>query len=184
MASVACGATFDGGAVTRIEERVAISRPADEIYQLLTHDEPEWLLPFLRIAAHNGEQAGFDLRARLRGQPRLRSEAEKRIVVSLGNATVNVDGGTVEIPFRWESGGYKSVFPVLDGTLVIRTVDEERTEVILEGAYQTPAPVSGDLDDTLVAHHAAQTAVKDLLSNLRSAMEEESSRKDLVEGPS
>ncbi|MGZ6557109.1 MAG: hypothetical protein ACXVEY_09730 [Actinomycetota bacterium] len=179
----AAGTAGWGVTLTKVEERVAIARPADEVYQLLTHEEPEWLLPFLRIAAHNGEQAGFELRARLRAQAKLRSEGPKTMVISLGNASVDVDAGVVEIPFHWEAAGYKSIFPLLDGRLLVKAIGEH-TELVLQGEYRTPPPVSGDLDDTLVAHHAAQVAVRDLLSNLRTAMEDESSRKDLVEGSS
>ena len=50
------------------DERVKIARPVDEVYRLLAHEETEWLLPFLRLAAHKGEKAGAELRARLQSR--------------------------------------------------------------------------------------------------------------------
>jgi hypothetical protein len=52
----------------------------------------------------------------------------------------------------------------------------------LAGTYRLPPPVTGNLDDTLVAQHAAQTAIRDLLEKLCIAMESESSKNSLVEG--
>jgi hypothetical protein len=52
----------------------------------------------------------------------------------------------------------------------------------LGGTYQPALPITGNLDDSLVAQHAAQTAIRDLLEKLCIAMESESSKNSLVEG--
>jgi hypothetical protein len=164
-----------------IEESVVIGRSVDEVYQLLTHEQTEWMQPFLRIAAHKGEEAGFDLRARLRPHPTERAEEPRSTSVRLGSPSVLVDGRSIEVPFSWEARGYRCVFQAFEGHLVITPAPDDQAKLSIMGSYLAPRPVTGDLDDTLVDHHASQTAIKDLLLNLQIAMETVSSEKDLVE---
>ena len=57
---------------------------------------------------------------------------------------------------------------------------DEMTSLSILGAYREPEPLTGGIDDSLVAQHAAQTMVRDLLDNLRVAMESESSPNTVV----
>lgn len=168
--------------MSTVEERVTIARPVDEVYRLLAHEETEWLQPFLRLAAYKGEKAGAELRARLQSQPVAVVEASRRIEVTLGRPSVLVEGAAIEIPLHLESRGYRCIFPALDGRMLLSRADEQKTNLSLAGTYQPPLPVTGNLDDTLVAQHAAQTAIRDLLDKLCIAMESESSKNSLVEG--
>jgi hypothetical protein len=168
--------------VSTIDERVTIARPVDEVYRLLTHEETEWLQPFLRLAAHKGEEAGAELRARLQSQPVAVAEASRTIEVTIGRPSVLVEGAAIEIPVHLESRGYRCIFTAFDGRMLLSRADEERTSLSLTGTYQPPLPLTGNLDDTLVAQHAAQTAIRDLLDKLCIAMESESSKNSLVEG--
>jgi hypothetical protein len=168
--------------VSTVDERVTIARPVDEVYRLLTHEETEWLQPFLRLAAHKGERAGDELRARLESQAVAVAEASRTIEVTIGRPSVLVEGAAIEIPLHLESTGYRCMFTALDGRLLLSRADEERTNLSLSGTYQPARPVTGNLDDSLVAQHAAQTAIRDLLEKLCIAMESESSKNSLVEG--
>jgi uncharacterized membrane protein len=169
--------------VSTVDERVTIARPVDEVYRLLTHEETEWLQPFLRLAAHKGEQAGTELRARLQSQQVVVvSEGPRTIEVTIGRPSVLIEGAAIEIPLHLESSGYRSMFTALHGRMLLSRADEEKTSLSLAGTYQPPPPVTGNLDDTLVAQHAAQTAIRDLLEKLCIAMESESSKNSLVEG--
>jgi hypothetical protein len=161
--------------LSTVEERVTIDRAVDEVYQLLSHEETEWLQPFLRLAAHRGEQAGADLRARLKPRFSSRVEGPRTVDVVLGRPTVLVDGNAIEIGVRIETNGYRCVFTSLDARMLLAKSGEDKTSLSLLGAYREPEPLTGGIDDSLVAQHAAQTTVRDLLDKLRVAMESESS---------
>ena len=169
--------------MSTVEERITIDRPVDDVYRLLSHEETDWLQTFLRLAAHKGEKAGADLRARLK--PGLRvthADGPRTIEVTLGRPTVLVEGNAIEIPIRLQTNGYRCVFPELEGRLLLSRSNGENSSLSLLGAYREPEPVTGGIDDSLVSQHAAQTTVRDLLANLCVAMESESSRNTLVDG--
>jgi len=168
--------------VPMIEERVTIARPMDEVYQLLSHDDAEWLQPFIRIAAHKGEKAGGDLRARLRSQAEQPSDQPRVVTITVGAPSVLVEGAAIEVPVHLELTGYSNVFSLFHGRLLVSEGEPSHTTLTLNGTFQPPPSMTGALDDTLVAQHAAQTAVRDLIDNLRIAMEDESSMKGMVEG--
>ena len=166
--------------MSTVEERITIDRPVDEVYQLLSHDETEWLQPFLRLAAHRGEQAGADLRARLKPGLFARAEGPRTVDVTLGRPTVLVEGNAIEIGIHIETNGYRCVFTTLEARLLISKAQEDKTSLSLLGVYEEPQPLTGGIDDALVAQHAAQTTVRVLLENLRVAMESESSPNTVV----
>jgi hypothetical protein len=169
-------------AVSTVEERVTINRPVDEVYRLLSHDETEWLHPVLRLAAHRGELAGTDLRARLKPGTVARADGPRVVTVSLARPTVLVEGNAIEIGIHVETNGYRCVFESLDGRLLLSRSDQEQTSLSLLGAFREPAPLTGGIDDSLVAQHAAQTTIRTLLEHLAIAMESETSRNQVVEG--
>lgn len=166
--------------MSSVEERVTIARPVDEVYRLLSHDESEWLQPFLRLAAHRGEQAGADLRARLKPGTATHADGPRTITVTLGRPTVLVEGNAIEIPIQIETNGYRCVFTQLEARLLLSKSHDDKTSLSLLGAYHEPEPLTGGIDDSLVAQHAAQTTVRHLLENLRVAMESESSPNTVV----
>ena len=161
--------------MSTVEERVTIDRPVDEVYRLLSHEETEWLQPFLRLSAHRGELAGSALRVRLKPGLSVRTDGPRTVSVTLGRPTVLVEGKAIEIGIQIETNGYRCVFPSLDARLLVSKSDDDKTSLSLLGAYREPEPLTGGIDDSLVAQHAAQTTVRDLLDNLRVAMESESS---------
>lgn len=169
-------------ALSTVEERVTIDRPVDEVFRLLSHEETEWLLPFIRLAAHKGEQAGTDLRARLKPGPVVRAESHRTVTVTLGRPTVLVEGSAIEIGIRIETNGYRCVFSALEGRILLSRSGESKTSLSVLGAYRDPQPITGGIDDSLVAQHAAQTTVRDLLDTLCVAMESESSMNTMFEG--
>ena len=163
-----------------LEERVTIARPMDEVYQMLSHDDAEWLQPFVRIAAHKGEKAGGDLRARLQAHVEEQVDQPRVVTITVGEPSMLVEGAAIEVPIHLELTGYSNVFSAFHGRLLVSEAEPNRTMVTLGGTFQPPTSMTGALDDTLVAQHAAQTAMRDLIDNLRIAMEDES-LKGLVE---
>jgi hypothetical protein len=168
--------------VSTVDEQVIIDRPVDEVYRLLSHEETDWLQPFLRLAAHKGERAGSDLRARLKPGLVAAPDGPRTIGVALGRPTVLVEDNAIEIPIRLATNGYRCVFPEFEGRALVSKSGDNKTSLSVLGAYREPTPITGGIDDSLVAQLAAQTTVRDLLENLCVAMETESSRNTLVEG--
>jgi hypothetical protein len=155
-----------------IHEQVATHRTMEDVIQLLAVEDHTWLEPFLRLSAHAGEQAGHELRARLRPMPARISAAPRSVEIRIEAATVVVENGSIEMPFIWDSKGYVCISPRIEGRVIV-TRHDEGALVAIDAAYQPPAPVTGDLDDALVAHHAAQVAIHDLLRKLQTALDAE-----------
>jgi hypothetical protein len=168
--------------VPTLEERVTIARPLNDVFRLLSHDDAEWLRPFIRIAAHKGERAGAELRSRLQPRDHAREGRPRVVTVDIGPPSVVVEGGAIELPMHLELTGYGCVFATLDGRLVLSEAPEG-TSLTLAAGFEPPATMGSDLDDARVAQHAAQTAVRELIDTLRIAMENESSVKGIVEEP-
>jgi hypothetical protein len=170
--------------LSALEERIVIDRPVDDVHRVLSHEESDWLEPFLRLAAHKGERAGMDLRARLKHGAATTPDMPRTVRVALGSPTVHVEGNAIEIPISIRTRGYRCVFPTLDGRLLIARAEGEKTSLSLRGVYGAPVPVTGGIDDSLVAQLAAQTTLRDLLQNLCLAMESDTSRNTMAEGSS
>lgn len=145
-------------ATTRVHCRL------DELAELLSHRPAGWLRPFLRIACHEGEALATRLEARL-GPARL----AKRVVVDLG-PRVKQDGSII-VPLHWHADGYRALFPEFEGRFVLRPLGRNLSEVTLDGTYDPPGGVIGDLVDRLIAHRAAERFAVTLLENLRAAVE-------------
>jgi hypothetical protein len=167
--------------LSTIDERITIDRPVDEVYRLLSHEETEWLQPFIRLAAHRGEAAGNELRGRLKPGLSVPPQSPRTVAVDLGRATVLVEGNAIEIPIRIQTNGYRCVFGSLDGRVLLSKSGNEKTSLSILAQYHEPQPVTGGIDDSLVAQHAAQTTIHHLLGNLCVAMESESPQNTLVE---
>jgi hypothetical protein len=160
--------------MTSIHEQIAAARPLEDVIQLLAHEDRSWLEPFLRLSAHAGERAGYELRARLRPAVINPAPGPRAATIRIDPATVVVENGSIEMPFLWESRGYRCVSPHIEGRIII-TRQDGGAVVAIDATYEPPAPVTGDLDDTLVAHHASQVAIHDLLRNLQTAIDADSS---------
>lgn len=161
--------------MTRLAATAAVRCKLDELAEILSHRPADWLRPFLRIAYHEGEALATRLEAKL-GPVRL----AKRIVVHLGDPFT--DDGSVVVPLRWEAAGYRALFPVFEGRFVLRPLSREFTEVAVEGAYDPPGGLLGDIVDRSVAHRAAERSVVNLLDNLRAAIESRATAEGRVAG--
>lgn len=153
-------------------ERLTIRCPTEALAEVLTHRPEGWLRPFLRIAGHEGESLGAKL-----GVPGAAPKIvarRKAVAVSVGDPAEvpEADGEETEIPLRWECSGYRLVFPLLEGRFLLRRLSDDFTELALEGLYEAPGWVIGDLNGRMFADRVARTCVHNLLANLRAAVEE------------
>lgn len=158
----------------RLRARAVVGCPVGDLAEVLAHRPGDWLKPFARIASHEGEQVGTRLRASLGSAPRGSISVSKAVVVRLGEPerTDGAGAAVVSVPVRWEAAGYRWLFPVFEGFFVLREVSPGCTEVTIEGSYDPPGGLVGDLADRTVARKAARASVRNLLANLGAAAEE------------
>ncbi|MBI4730449.1 MAG: SRPBCC family protein [Acidobacteria bacterium] len=156
--------------MTELQESVRVGCPLGVVAEILAHRPGDWLRPFLRIASHEGDAVGTKLRATLGRAPGGPLAMRKAVLVTLGEPEISEE--SVVVPVRWEAAGYRALFPVFEGRFLLRPAGDGETEVALSGRYDPPGSVVGDVVDRLVARRAAEVSVRNLLENLRVAVEE------------
>jgi hypothetical protein len=78
--------------------------------------------------------------------------------------------GCAAIAVRWEAALFDSLFPVLDGTLIIAPLGKHRCRVSIEASYRPPLEKIGALVDHAVLHRVAQSTVHEFLRQLAAAL--------------
>jgi hypothetical protein len=78
--------------------------------------------------------------------------------------------GSATIPIRWDAAVLQSVFPVLDGTLVITPLGGSRCRLGIEASYRPPLEGIGLLADRLLLHRVAESTVHDFLERLAATL--------------
>ncbi len=82
--------------------------------------------------------------------------------------------GSVAIPIRWDAAVLESVFPVLDGTLIVTPLGGSRCRLGIEASYRPPLDRVGALVDRVVLHRVAERTVHDFLKRLAAALTDDS----------
>ena len=83
-------------------------------------------------------------------------------------------GGCAAIALRWEAALFDSLFPVLDGTLIISPLGKHRCRVAIEASYRPPLEGIGALLDRALLHRVAQSTVHEFLRQLGTALSPQS----------
>lgn len=122
----------------------------------------EWLLPLADTATDDGEA----LLVRIGPSGGLLSRVVR---VRLGGCAAR-RGGAV-IPIRWESAAQASLFPVLDGTLVLTALDEAHCRLTLEASYRPPLDRVGLWLDSVIFHRVAQSTVRSFIHRVGRSFE-------------
>jgi hypothetical protein len=149
--------------------------------RLLDAESPTWLLPFLRLAGGEGEQAGTRVlptaereRALDGGTPRTRLEE-----VELGDRLARAHDGTFSRPLLWRTAGFAALFRRLEADLSA-TPRASGTVLGLEGCFERPASLDAVPNGILAGRRAAETAARSLLGHLRAALEHPASEEMLA----
>ena len=145
---------------------IRVDRPFDELAELLSIRPADWLLPFLRIAAHAGEAtAGRALR--IPSPP-----GSRRIAIEL----LTPEGGDriseLIVPLRWRTAGFDWVTPSYAGRLHVRRLSARSCEIVLDGSYILPAGVT-DGAHAAAAEVAVHVTISTLLRSFAVAVEEQ-----------
>jgi len=135
--------------------------------EILSTRPPDWMVPFLRIAAFAGETAAG-------GGGRLAADEAppRRVLVDLLDPPHGGDPSERLVLLRWRTYGYRYVPPSYAGRLVIRGGIDGSCEVTLEGSYALPDTAEGE-DDAHAAAVATSVMVTTFLRSLREAAEEQ-----------
>jgi len=150
--------------------RGALPWPLMDVVDLLAHQPSDWLDPFLRIAAHFGDGEGVSL-ARTLGRSVQPADGERSVRILVRGRRVAPDSAEATVAFRWQTDGYGTVFPTLDGRFVLDRVSESETSIAIEGRV-TPPDALTDPAGRIVARRAAMATAARLLASLQIAVEE------------
>jgi hypothetical protein len=148
-----------------VQERLEIERPIEELTRLLGTRPSDWLLPFLRIAAQAGDEAG---RRATHFVPELSRELAAHVEIS--DAALADDAGLDEVsfPVRWRTAGYAWIARRFTGEIRVRRRGSGSAELSISGTCEPPTgPAHGP------ATIANRALVVSLLRTLRDAVEEQ-----------
>jgi len=149
------------------EERV-VTAPAHEAVRVL-REPGEWLEQAAEAAGHGGEAVTARMRSEL-SRGGLRVKVSKRVQVEVGNVTRV--GDHFVVPITWQASGFAGLFPVMDAILEVHPAGREQARMVFWGRYDPPLGRMGDLVDRFIAHEAAQSSVRVLLSAIGQRAEE------------
>lgn len=126
-----------------------------------------WLAPHVQAASAEGEAI------RVRVGPGGASWLGKSVTVHLGKPDGSDD--SLAIPLSWEATGPSGLFPHLEGTLRLLSVDPERAELSLVGRYRPPLGRAGQVLDEALLSRVASATVRSFLRRVARTLEESSS---------
>ncbi|MEN8113100.1 MAG: hypothetical protein ABFS21_01830 [Actinomycetota bacterium] len=70
------------------------------------------------------------------------------------------------IPLTWEATGTPGLFPKMEAELVVARVDEELTQVKVQGHYEPPLGGFGRMIDKALLHRVAEASTKHLVDRI------------------
>src|SRR5437660_828862 len=116
----------------KVSTGVVVHCELETLYDLLSHRPTDWLTPFIRIASHRGEEAGRVVCARLSKRERVALQADREAFLVLGEPYLLVDRNAVAVPIRWISTGYRTLFGMFEGELIVNALDDRTSELSIE----------------------------------------------------
>jgi hypothetical protein len=156
-----------------VAEQAWTCTPFEIASRLLEVESPTWLLPFLRLAGGEGEQAGSRVLSAplLTAAGRLDPPRTKLEEVELGGEPTLAAGGKMCRHLLWRTAGFTALFRRLEGELSV--IPRAAGAVLgLEGCFERPVLLEAVPNGELAGRRAAETAVRSLIGHLRSALEE------------
>jgi len=78
--------------------------------------------------------------------------------------------GSAAIPIRWEALTFGSLFPVLDGTLLLSDLGGGRSRLGIEASYRVPLDKVGERLDRALFHRVAESTIRSFLERMAGAL--------------
>lgn len=92
----------------------------------------------------------------------------KEVCLDVGEAMRGDD--RTSIPLSWWATGTPSLFPTMEGELIVTAIGSGLTQVTLQGAYTPPLGAVGRLLDRAMLHRFAELSVKDFVDRIVSQL--------------
>ena len=146
-----------------VSEVVNVSRPLADVTARLTGGGG-WLIPHLDAAREEGEDMVLKI------GPGESGLVAKTVTVHLGTPVTVED--IVAAPLRWEATCPSGLFTRLTGSLRLRPVEDDRTELTLAGRYRPPLGRAGQAIDEALLGRAARATIRSVLGRIAAALEE------------
>lgn len=150
--------------VVFLTDVVEVERSSREVEDRLLHSGSE-LLPIAGEATACGQTmlltVGPAIGERVVGVP---------VKVQLGPRWTR--DGRAAIPIRWEAATFESLFPVLDGTLLVAPLGDHLCSITIEASYRPPLEAFGAILDRLLLHRVAESTVREFLKRLAVCLSE------------
>ncbi len=154
-----------------VDDTVEVALPAALVGALVLQQSGSWLAPLVHAAADEGSR----LRMRLGPTGTDHRSLSKSVEVSVGDV-VDHDG-TLVVALSWRPtgrAGLSSLFPSLDGRLLVASLGDGRSLLRLTGRYQPPLGRTGHLLDEVVMNRVAAATAHSFLRRLAGGLEERS----------
>ena len=137
------------------EASVTLAFPLDRVERELTDPGQQW-------AASLDGVGGADLLAavgvRLGAIP-----VYKHVRLTLGSPIVHIRPGRTVLPISWQAAGGPPLFPRMDGSLEVESVDASATRLTLKASYDPPLGRLGELVDRTLLNRLAAGTMKDFV---------------------
>ncbi len=77
------------------------------------------------------------------------------------------------VPVVWEATGATSLFPKMEGSLILADIGPDHTQLAFRGTYEPPLGALGRALDKVLMHRLAESSVKGFVDRIGSALESE-----------
>ena len=156
-----------------LEESVDVARPLEAIWGRFRGDG-SWFAPLATAAEEDGEALY------LRVGPSWAGGQARKVIVLLGPP--HNRGEAIVVPISWRSAALPGLFPILDGDLVVASIDEQRCRITLEASYEPPFGEVGRQLDKALLHRVATSTARAFLDRVADSLEENRPVIDLTPG--
>jgi hypothetical protein len=159
----------------QLTEQVLISCPTSIVIDLLSQEAGSWLVPFVRIAGHVGEETGLAVWEDADvDPPPLPDPQDRRVSVTVGRPILA--GRSTVMRLICRASGYVTLFKELSGSIEVAAASEDESTITIAARCRASGKLPPGAVGRRVSERAARSAVACLLGNLRSALEELSRR--------
>ena len=126
------------------------------------------MLPGLRGWAEHAYREGERLRTKIGTS---KGTIAKTIELEIGDPVRSAS--QTWMPLRWEATGMPSLFPKMEGDIVVASVGPDLTQIAFRGSYRAPLGPLGRALDRVALHRLAEASVKAFIDRLADAIDED-----------
>ena len=133
-----------------------VRRPAREVVESIVVPTNGWLADIAHATWTDERSVVTELGP---GDPLVK----RPVVVTIGPARTSRDGATV-VPIHWQDESHPTLFPTLDGDLVVTRLDDQRARLAVMARYDPPFGRTGRIIDDVLLHGLAESTIRSFLT--------------------